>query len=291
MTMVLPERARPRRGNAAWRRILALFLSQPIAVVAMAILVAMTLLAIFEPVLPLGDPNAIALRHRFEPMSWAFPLGTDDLGRGQLSRAIVGIQTSLLAACQATLVALVLGVPLGLCAAYFGGLLDTALGRISDALQSIPPLILAMAIVAAMGSSLTSAMIAIGVVLAPRIFRLVRGATLSVVQSGYIEAAQSFGARNYHIILRHVLPNVMSPLMIQISMAMSAGVLSEAALSFLGLGVQPPDASLGNMLTSAAHYMYDRPDLMFIPGLLIIMMSVSFSVVADALRDAMEASR
>jgi peptide/nickel transport system permease protein len=273
--------------EATWMRIARDFGRQPLAMAALAVLLIAVVIAVLAPLLPLPSPTAQSLRHRFHAFSWAFPLGTDDLGRDQLSRIIFGTRTSLLAATQATSVAILIGVPLGMCAGYFGRWIDAILGRVADAFQSVPPLILAFAVIAAMGRSLSSAMFAIGVVFAPRIFRVVRGATISVSRSAYIEAARTFGASNFHIVGRHVLPNILSPLIVQASVAMSFGMLAEAALSFLGLGVQPPAPSLGNILTTAAHFMFEFPYLMFVPGLLIAALALSFSIFADGLRDAM----
>ena len=259
----------------------------PVAKGAAVVLTLLVLVAVLAPLLPLPDPNAQVLQDRLQGPSTAHPFGADDLGRDQLSRLVFGLRISLLAACQATGIALVIGAPLGLASGQLQGWVDQVLTRVFDAVQSIPPLILAMAIVAALGRDLTSAMIAIGVAFSPRLYRVTRGVALSISREEFIEAARSVGGTQLHIVARHTLPNILSPLFVQISVTIAFGMLSESALSFLGLGVQPPDSSLGTMLKTAAGFMRQAPHLMLAPGLLLVVVVGCLTVLTEALRAAL----
>ena len=193
---------------------------------------------------------------------------------------------SLGAALIATLVGLVCGLPLGLLSGFAGGRLDGVLSRGFDALQSIPPLIFAIAVVAVLGRELVPAMVAIGVVFAPTFYRVTRAAAMTVARETYIEASRSMGGRTMRILTSHVLGNVASPVIVQISTTLAFGILAEAALSFLGLGVQPPRASLGSMLTQASNLLKVAPQLAVEPGLAIIVLVLAITLVSDAFRDA-----
>lgn len=252
--------------------------------VAAVVLFVIVVVAILAPVLPLADPNAQSLTDRLTPPNREYPLGTDDLGRDQLSRLVYGLRISLIAAAEATAIGILIGAPLGLAAGHFQGWFDRIVTRVFDAIQSVPPLILAMAIVAALGRDLTSAMVAVGVAFSPRLYRVTRGVAMSISREDFIDAARSVGANGYHIIAKHTLPNVLSPLFVQISITIAFGMLAESSLSFLGLGVQPPKASLGSMLKSAASFRRDAAYLMIAPGVLIVIVVLCLSVLTESLR-------
>jgi peptide/nickel transport system permease protein len=266
--------------------VLRTVLRNPVAVAALVVLVVLVLVSVVAALAPWRDPLAQALRERLQGPSLRHPLGSDELGRDQLVRLAGAAGVSLGAALVATVVGLVCGLPLGLLAGFTGGRLDGVLSRAFDALQSIPPLIFAIAVVAVLGRDLIPAMVAIGVVFSPTFFRVTRAATMTVARETYIEASRSMGGRTPRILAGHVLGNVGSAVIVQISTTLAFGILAEAALSFLGLGVQPPRASLGSMLTQAANLLNTAPQLAVEPGLVIVVLVLAITLVSDAFRDA-----
>jgi len=250
------------------------------------VLAGLTAVAVLAPLLAPADPDAQVLADRLLGPGAGHLLGTDDLGRDHVSRLMFATRLSILAAVQATVVSLALGVPVGLVAGYARGRIDSITSRFADALMSMPGLLLAMAIIGVLGPGLTNAMFAIGVLGAPRCFRVARSATLAIREETYIEAARSIGGRSTWIVARHVLPNVASPLIVQASLTMGFAILIEASISFLGLGVQPPDASLGSMLGRSVTYMEQAPHLVAFPGLLIFLLVLGFNTVGDGIRDS-----
>ena len=276
-----------RRGESPWQRFRRRFLRERSAVVALCFLGLMVIVAVAAPLLAPADPDAQSLSDRLGSPSWDHLLGTDDLGRDVLSRMLFAARVSLVAAVQATFVGVVLGVPVGLVAGYTRGWFDNLASRVADAIMSIPALLLALAIVAVLEPNLTSAMIAIGIVYAPRLFRVTRAASISIREETFVEAARSVGARPARIITGHVLPNVLSPLVVQISLSMGFAILFEASISFLGLGVQPPDASWGSMLGRSTRFFEESPVLVIAPGVAILLTVLSFNVIGDGIRDSL----
>ena len=262
------------------------FASHRAAVAAVVFLLVVTAIAVLAEHIAPFKPSAQNLRLVLKGPSAEHLLGTDELGRDVLSRLIFGARVSLLAGVQAVGVGVLLGVPLGLIAGYFGRWVDAGLSRIAEAILSFPPLLLAIAIVGVLGKGVTHAMIAIGVVFAPRFFRLVRGSVLSVREETYVEAARSIGCTHSRIIGRHILPNVISPLLIQVTLTIGLAMLSEASLSFLGLGVQPPESSWGSMMGSAYRHVSKQPWQAVYPGLAIVLIVLSFNAVGDGLRSS-----
>jgi peptide/nickel transport system permease protein len=261
------------------------FFRRRLAVAALIVFALVVLAAVLAPILGLPDPNAQALTDRLQGPGWHHLLGTDELGRDEFVRILSATRVSLWATVQATLVGVLLGVPLGLITGYAGGWIDGLLSRAFDSIQSVPPLILAIAIVAIFGRSLTPAMIAIGIVFSPTFYRVSRAAASTVASETFVEASKAMGQRGYKIISGHVLGNVSSVLIVQTTTTLAFGILAEAALSYLGLGVQPPSASLGSMLTSAANLLNASPQLTIEPGLVITLLVLCISLVGDALRD------
>jgi peptide/nickel transport system permease protein len=258
------------------------------AMAALGFLIVVAMAALLAPLLAPTDPAAQDLINQLQGPSSAHLLGTDNFGRDVLSRLLYGAQVTLIAVLQALVISAVAGIPLGLLAGFVGGPVDAVLSRISDALLSLPPLILALALVGILGPGLTNVMIAIGIVLAPPLFRLSRGAAQSVTSETYIEACRAMGCSSWRILWRHVLPNASSPLLVQLTFSAGVIVIAEASLSFLGLGVQPPDASWGTMLRDAFDAIYDSPWFMTAPAVMIVLTILAFAVLGDGLRDALE---
>lgn len=263
------------------------FRKNRVGVVAAVALGLIVLIAVFAPWLTPHDPHTGQLTNTLQGPSAEFWLGTDDLGRDVLSRLIYSSRISLLAAVIAVGVALTIGLPLGLLSGYAGGWTDNVIMRFNDALMSFPALILAVVIVGMLGPSLRNAMVAIGLVYAPRIMRVVRGSALSVSQEVYVKSAKALGCTDVRIMVRHVLPNILSPLVVQTTIMLGLAILAEAGLSFLGLGVQPPESSWGSMLGRAFPYLGRTPLTVIVVGVTISVTVLSFNLLGDAFRDSL----
>ncbi|MCL2534307.1 MAG: ABC transporter permease [Nocardiaceae bacterium] len=264
---------------------------RPVTVLAGAFVLLLIVMAVFAPLLAPYDPYAQDVVNRLQPPSSSHWLGTDDYGRDVLSRLIYGARISLQASLQAVALALVLGLPLGVIAGYRGGWVDTVLTRIMDALMSAPSLVLAITIVAVLGSGITNAMLAVGLVMAPRFYRVARASTMDVRGDTYIEASIALGCTTSRTIVRHILPNVMPPIVLVISVSLGTAVAAEASLSFLGLGAKPPAASWGSMLSTAASNMQLAPYLVWPPGVMIFLTVLAFTYLGDGVRRALTRSR
>lgn len=255
-------------------------------------LLSMCLLALVAPQLPGLDPNGVDLEKVLQGPSWGHWLGYDNVGRDVFSRLVFSSRVSLVAALVAVSVALLIGLPLGLMSGYFAGWWDAAISRVVDALMSFPPLVLVIVIVSVLRPGLISAMIAIGVVIAPVFFRVTRAATLNVRGETFIEAARVSRASTARILVRHVLPNISGPLLVQIALTMSNAIIVEAALSFIGLGVQLPQASWGSMLRQASSYLGSGlPTFVLSPAAVIVVVVLSFNTLADGLRSSIGAQQ
>ncbi|MDE2360527.1 MAG: ABC transporter permease [Betaproteobacteria bacterium] len=263
-------------------------LRSPAAAIGLAVIVAFLGIAIFAPWISPYDPIVTDFAAVRKAPSAAHWLGTDEIGRDVLSRVIFGSRASLLAGVVSVLISLAVGVPLGLLAGYAGGITDMLISRMTDALLACPFLILAIALAAFLGPSLENAMIAIGISATPAFIRLARGTTLSVKAEEYILAARAIGNPPWRVALRHVLPNIVPPLLVQATLAIAAAVIAEASLSFLGLGQQPPEPSWGSMLNTAKNYLDNAPWMALWPGLSIFVLVLSFNLVGDGLRDALD---
>lgn len=234
------------------------------------------------------DPVATSWSAVRKAPSAAYLLGTDELGRDVLSRVVWGARASLLAGLVSVCISMLLGVPIGLLAGYLGGWTDGVISRLTDAMLAVPFLILAIALAAFLGPSLSNAMLAIGISATPVFIRLTRAQVLGVKVEDYIEAARAVGNPHWRIALRHVLPNVLPPLIVQSTLAIAAAVIAEASLSFLGLGQQPPAPSWGSMLNTAKNYVDNAPWMAIWPGLSIFLLVLSFNLLGDGLRDALD---
>ncbi len=245
-------------------------------------------IAILAPVLPIADPAGTSWSAIRQAPSAAYWLGTDELGRDILSRMIWGAQASLLAGVVSVAIAVLIGVPFGLIAGYFGGWLDGIISRATDALLATPFLILAIALAAFLGPSLTNAMIAIGLSAMPIFVRLTRGQVLSVKTEDYVEGARAIGLSHTLIIVRYILPNVFAPILVQATLAIATAIIAEASLSFLGLGQQPPAPSWGSMLNVAKNFLSQAPWMAMWPGAAIFLVVLGFNLLGDGLRDALD---
>jgi peptide/nickel transport system permease protein len=234
------------------------------------------------------DPLATSWSAVRKAPSSAFLFGTDELGRDVLSRVIWGSRASLAVGLLSVCISMMLGVPIGLVAGYVGGWTDGVISRITDAMLAVPFLILAIALAAFLGPNLSNVMIAIGVSATPVFIRLTRAQVLAVKVEDFVEAARAVGNPHWRIALRHVLPNVLAPLIVQSTLAIAAAIIAEASLSFLGLGQQPPAPSWGSMLNTAKNYMDTAPWMAIWPGLSIFLLVVSLNLLGDGLRDAFD---
>jgi peptide/nickel transport system permease protein len=259
-----------------------------LASVGMAIIVLDVAAAIFSHWVAPLDPLEADFYNILSSPSALHWLGTDHLGRDEFSRLVYGSRISLQVGIVAVSIAVVLGVPIGLIAAYLGGWMDTLLTRLMDALFSFPSLLLALAISAALGPGAVNVMIAIGITYTPVFARIVRSQALSVAEEDYVKAAKASGARPVRIIALHIWPNSTAPIIVQASLVMAYAILWEAALSFLGVGTQPPTPTWGMMLRQAIQNMNQAPLLAVLPGAAIFLMVLSFNFVGDALRDVLD---
>ena len=272
------------RTNRKVRR----FFSHRVAVVALVFVAAFILFASLAPLIAPYDPikpDYMAIR---AAPSAAHLMGTDELGRDLFSRIVWGARTSLLAGIIPVTIALSISIPIGLLSGFIGGWVDNLIMRVTDAMLACPFLIIAIALAAFLGPSLRNAMIAIGIAAAPTFLRLTRSIVMSLKEEDYIEAARAVGNSPARICFRHVLPNMLPPLLIQASITMAASIIAEASMSFLGLGQQPPAPSWGSMLNTAQRFMVDAPWMALWPGLMIFMVVMAFNVLGDGLRDVFQ---
>lgn len=270
------------------RSVLLQLRKRPLVVVGAAGLVILIIAAVAAPILVVQDPLKVNLAGTLQSPSREHVFGTDDLGRDVFVRLLYGARVSLQAGLLAVLFALVIGVGFGLVGGFAGRWLDETLMRVMDAILSFPSLVLALAIASALGANLRNAIIAIGVVSTPYFARLTRGQVLTVKQLEFIEAARAEGATTMRIVLRHVLPNITAPIVAQSVLSMAAAIITEATLSFLGVGVQPPTPSWGAMLRMGYGYVDTAPWLSVAPGLAIFLTVLAFNFFGDGVRDILD---
>ena len=280
-TAAAPWEAVPRRRlvPARWRN--------PIGIIGAAIVGLCLLTALFGDVVWRLDPNDPASDRLLGP-SWAHPMGTDELGRDTFARVIHGAQVSLQVGAVAISIALVVGTLIGLIAGYYKGIVDLALMRVVDVMFAFPGLVLAIVIAGLLGATRTNAMIAIGIIITPAFARVVRGAVLEVMGFPFVESARALGAGGIRIMLRHLIPNIVAPLIVLTTVYFSTAILSEATLSFLGLGTQPPEAAWGNMLSTARSYIDQSVWMSIFPGAAIMVVVMGFNFLGDGLRDVLD---
>ena len=277
----------PREATPAQRALRRLWRRRG-AMVGLVIVMFFVLIALFAPLVAPYDPIATSWSAVRKAPSMAYWFGTDEIGRDVLSRVVWGARASLMAGLLSVSISMALGIPIGLLAAYLGGWTDSLVSRFTDAMLAVPFLILAIALSAFLGPSLGNAMIAIGVSATPVFIRLTRAQVMQIKVEDYVEAARAVGNPHWRIALRHILPNVMPPLIVQATLSIAAAVIAEASLSFLGLGQQPPAPSWGSMLNTAKNYMDNAPWMAVWPGMSIFLLVLSFNLLGDGLRDALD---
>lgn len=270
------------------RRLARVFFSRVPVAVGLVVVVVFALTAAFAPWLTPYDPYEQDLTNVAAKPSAEHPLGTDSLGRDTLSRLIHGTRITLAVGVISVTIGAVVGSVLGLVAGFFGGLVSVVIMRFTDALMSLPPLLLSLVVAAMLGGGVTNVMIAVGIGLMPTYIRLLYGQTLSVKENEYVLAARATGVSKVAIMGRHVLPNCLSPLIVQATMSIGSAVLIEASLSFLGLGIAPPAAAWGAMVFDGYRYLTSHPVLAFAPGLALMLVVFAFMMVGDGLRDALD---
>lgn len=264
------------------------FLANRAAVLGTFLVVFFAIVAILAPWIAGYDPFQTSFTAIRKPPSAAHWLGTDELGRDLFARMAYGARTSLMAGGISVAIAIAVGVPFGVIAGYFGGWADSVISRVIDAMLAIPFLIMAIALAAFLGASLVNAMIAIGFSAAPVFARITRGQVLSVRNEEYVEAAKVIGLRHPRIIWRYILPNSVSPIIVQATLTIAAAIIAEASLSFLGLGQQPPNPSWGSMLNTAKNFISQAPWMSIWPGAAIFLVVLGFNLLGDGLRDAID---
>jgi peptide/nickel transport system permease protein len=269
-------------------RTLRRFLRRRGAVLGLLVIAFFVALAVLAPLIAAYDPAAQSWTTVRKAPSAAHWFGTDDVGRDVLTRVIYGARASLLAGMVSVGIAIAFGLPLGLIAGYLGGFVDALLSRLTDAMLACPFLILAIALAAFLGPSLSNAMVAIGVTTTPIFVRLTRGQVMAVKVEDYVEAARAVGNPRWRIVLVHILPNILPALIVQATLSIAAAIIAEAALSYLGLGEQPPMPSWGSMLNSAQRFLANAPWMAVWPGVAIFLTVLSFNLVGDGLRDALD---
>ena len=283
-----PEPEAAAAENQELRRIVRVFLSRGLVIFGLIVIVVLILVAILAPWVAPYDPYMPDLNAVLQQPNADHWLGTDALGRDTLSRIIYGSRTSLMIGILAVGAAALIGMTLGLIAGYFGGWAHAIIMRFIDAMMAFPLILLAFIIAAMLGGGLRNVMVALGIGLVPAYARLMCGQVLSVKENDYVLAGRAMGSSNLRIMFRHVLPNCFPPLIVLITMMMGLTILAEAGLSFLGIGIEPPGAAWGAMVTDGYEYLLTNPVLSFAPGLAIMLVVFSFNMVGDGLRDALD---
>lgn len=274
--------------NANTKRILRRFRKSRVGMIGLVMCLVMLLIAVLAPLISPFDPDQPSLRERYKPPSETHWLGTDDLGRDVMSRVFAGTRITVVVGLCAVFIALVLGTALGLVSGYFGGKVDLVINGVMDALWAFPAIILALAITSALGSSLFNIFLAIGIVYTPAFCRLTRSRVLTIREMEYVMGARAIGHSNPTIIVKYVLPNLMSTLIVQVTLSSAQAIIAEASLSFLGLGIQLPAASLGSMLKTGYTFLARAPWMSIYPGLAIMLLVLGLNFLGDGLRDALD---
>ena len=294
MATWIPESASPRPAAAGrsfgLAGVGAAIVREPVALIGLAMVIVYVGVALTVSFLPLRDPLQISTQRLVGPSS-DFPFGTDALGRDLLSRIMFGARLSIRVAVLSVAIATIVGGTLGLVSGYLGGFADMAIGRVLDVFFAFPAILLALGIVAALGPDPNNVIVAIAVVYTPIFARVVRGPVLALKAREFVEAARAVGATGSRIVVRHIVPNLMSTLIVQVSLALSWAVLTEGALSFLGLSAQPPAPSWGVMLSEGRQYLEFATHLAVFPGLAILVAVLGFNLLGDGLRDALDPQR
>jgi peptide/nickel transport system permease protein len=271
-----------------FRRVMRVFLGRKLAVVGLAFVALLILMAIFGPLISPYDPNKMDLEHQLESPTWNHLLGTDSLGRDTLSRVIYGCRTSLIVGLAAVGCAALVGETMGLLAAHYGGMVYTIIMRFTDALMSIPMMLNAFVIAAVLGGGVKNVIIALAVGGIAGQCRMMCGMAMTIKQNDYMMAGKSIGSSDLRMMLRHTFPNAFPPLLVMITMNLGMVILSEAALSFLGIGITTPTVAWGSMINDGYRYLLTNPILSFAPGAAIMIVVFGFNMMGDGLRDSLD---
>jgi ABC-type dipeptide/oligopeptide/nickel transport system permease subunit len=278
----------PVKGRSEWGRSVSRFRRYRPGMVALGFICFLVILAIFAPMIAPHDPNQIPRSMRGESPSSEYLLGNDSIGRDVLSRLIYGTRVALTVGVCAMAIALTIGVTIGVSAGYFGGWVDQVLSRVVDTLMAFPTIALLVTLSALVGGSLLTVILVIGTTVWASYARVTRADTLSLREREYIQAARAIGVPSRRIILRHVLPNILGPIIVLASLDIGSIIILESALSFLGLGIKPPTASWGGMLSDGRAYLRTYPHIAIVPGIAISLTVLAFNLVGDGLRDALD---
>jgi peptide/nickel transport system permease protein len=288
-TFPMPHAAASERARSgSWRRILSFLLRWPAFSVGLAVVLIFVLAAVLAPLISPYDPTIGDYSAILQGPSARHLFGTDDLGRDQLSRIIYGARYSLGISGSAVALATLIGIPLGMAAGYFGGLFDSLISRIADALFAFPAVLMAIAIAATMNPSVQSAVVALTLIAVPEFTRVARGAMIAEREGAYVEVSRALGSSWRFIIFRSILPNALGPLLVLISLGLANAILNQAALTFLGLGAQPPAPEWGAILGVARGHLIDAPSFALFPGLAIVVLVFAFNLVGDGVRDLVD---
>lgn len=285
--MAATPSARSGQPESQTRRVVRRFVKRPLAVAGLVLVALFIALALVGPIF-LPNPNFQDFSQVLQPPSAAHVLGTDDLGRDVFARVANGARVSLVAGVMATAIAMVIGILLGTITGFYRGVFDVVFMRIVDVMLAFPFLVFAVGLAAVLGASLTNVIIALGVSQIPEVVRIARGEAMSIREQEYVSGAIADGARDFTIIRRYIIPNASSAFIVQATVAIPGAIIGEATLSFLGLGVEPPTASWGTMLTSAQQFLAQAPYLAIFPGLAIALTTLGFNLLGDGLRDALD---
>lgn len=286
-TAIVPaEEAPPPHLSARWATLRRLFRHR-LFLTGLVLFGIIAIVALLAPVIATADPNKIAMRYRFLPPSWEYPFGTDNLGRSQLARVVWGARLSMVMGLSVVALNAVFGTLIGAVAGYFQRL-DNVLMRVNDALMAFPAILLAIAITAVLGPSMMDVIAALAIAYIPRTARIVRSSVLVVREMEYVQAAIAAGAGHWRILRHHILPNSMAPLIVQLSFLFAYAVLSEATLSFLGLGAVPPTPTWGNIMAEGRQYMREAAWIITIPGAALAMTAMGLNLLGDGLRDVLD---
>ncbi len=280
------EEAPPHRGEL--RRVISIFFGRKLAVVGLVIILLLVLTAIFAPWLAPYDPNKVDMTQVLQQPSRAHLLGTDSVGRDTLSRVIYGSQVSLMVAFGAIGASAIIGEALGLLAAYFGGAVFQIIMRLTDALMAVPMILIALVIASVLGGGLKNVIIALGIGMIPVQCRMMCGQAMTIMQNDYVTAGRSIGAGDVRMMLRHIFPNAFPAILIVITIGLGTTILAEAGLSFLGVGILPPQSAWGSMISDGYKFILTNPVLSFAPGIAIMLVVFGFNMVGDGLRDALD---
>ncbi|MCM3617145.1 ABC transporter permease [Sutcliffiella horikoshii] len=274
--------------SVRWRSFYKKLAKNKAAMAGVFIIIFVILMGIFAPLLATHDPNTTNVMNKLQGPSAENYLGTDDVGRDIFSRLLFGARISLGIGFLSTFLGAIVGVTLGIVSGYYGRWVDSLIMRICDVLLAFPGILLALAIVSVLGASTRNVIIAVAFYAIPSFARIVRGSTLSVKKLEYIDAIRAMGAKDFRIIFKHILPNIMSPIIVQATLYIASAIITASALSFLGMGTRPPTAEWGAMLSQGRSYLAQAPHITLFPGLVILLVVIGFNLMGDGLRDALD---